>query len=266
MTHYNRIIGYFDLLGFRNLVMTRPLPEIIARFGQVCTALGAAAVRHEVATGAALRDVRKRYSGIAPHDLSGIRRAFEASTGFSLLMMSDSVLFYSQPINAEDDGLRREISAAIRISRTIALKLFEEIVPPRGALAYGELYVDVENSIIAGRGLVEAYEVADSQDWIGVAVAPSLEQFLSEMDRSFTDAQYAAEPWVARPRWDYVTYDIPFKKERRRGYVVNFASAWNFGGAVRDDFFADHLTGDDSIDIKYHNTLQFLKHWHSQGE
>jgi hypothetical protein len=147
------------------------------------------------------------------------------------------------------------------------MTLFEQILPARSALAYGEFHADPEFNIYCGNSLVEAYETSESQDWIGAVVSDSLDQDVTQLIQSFKHVDYftgvvSGNGWnVARPNWDIARYEVPFKSGPRSCWVVNWASAWNYGGPVRDDFFADVMTGDDRIDIKYRNTLEFMKSW-----
>ena len=258
---YERLIAYFDLLGFRKLVLAEPIENMVARFGQVFTSIGAAAVRHEASLGTSPLELADKYKRIEQADLAGIRTAFEEATDMTLLLMSDSLVIYSKPLRRESSSFEPQLSALIRISRTVLLKLFEFTLPARGALAYGEFYADATNGIFVGRGLVEAYETADSQEWIGAVITPSLETSVEELERGFSMDRLKEDIWLARPRWDYLAYDVPFKLGVRRAYVVNWASAWNYGGPIRDDYFDNVKVGQPSVDVKYDNTLAFLKSW-----
>jgi len=44
--------------------------------------------------------------------------------------------------------------------------------PLRGAIGFGQLYVDKANNIFLGPGLIDAYERAERQNWIGLVVTP----------------------------------------------------------------------------------------------
>jgi hypothetical protein len=135
---------------------------------------------------------------------------------------------------------------------------FESGLPVGGAISAGDFHVDLKAQIYCGSGLIEAYEVSESQDWIGVAIAPSAEALARLAVESFD----TTNPFRGvRPGWDLVRCDIPFKSGPKLGWVVNWVSAWNAGGAIRDDFFSSRLTGVKDIDVKYTNTLSFIKNW-----
>jgi len=197
---YERLLAYFDILGFKSLVLRDPLEKMVERFGHIYTTIGAAAVRHEAAGQDALSvaAIADRYNQIESFDLAGVRSAFEDATQMTLLIMSDSVIMYSTPLAKSDERFRRQLSAMLRISRTVLEKLLEYQLPARGAISYGEFYADSANGIYVGRALVEAYETAESQEWIGAVAAESLSGELASMHQSFTMEDWRKNRWLAR--------------------------------------------------------------------
>lgn len=185
--------------------------------------------------------------------------------------MSDSLLVYQTKLVTHDAELPASVTTLLLASRVLLMRLFESGLPARGALCLGELYADRHNGLYCGKGLVEAVQVAESQEWIGAVIADSLSEPVADLVASFDPAKWvntanATDDFTAaRPCWDVVEYDVPFKRGPRRAWIVNWASAWNAGGPVRDDFFAGRLVGDPAIDIKYHNTLQYLRNWRAES-
>jgi hypothetical protein len=87
------------------------------------------------------------------------------------------------------------------IATNFFLGLILDHIPARGALACGRAYIDLEESVIFGRGLVEAYRFGDAQDWIGFIVCPSAVALLS--------------PHGLPSGLDYVQSDVPWSANRR---------------------------------------------------
>lgn len=260
----NRILAFFDLLGFKKFVLSKPIEEVIASFHGVFYSFLAASMRHDVSQSLSvenLQSVLKIYSTIPAGDLTKLRSTFERSTGFKLQSMSDSVVLYSAAFDpkTDTDKLRQIFSTATRLSRIVMVSLFEQMLHARAAIALGQFHADPENSIYCGKALIEAYEMAESQDWIGAVLCPSLEEVAQHYEETFTAQEYAKQPSLARPGWDFGRYDVPFKSGARSAWVINWGSAFNFGGPVIDDFFKPVLTGTKSVDRKYENTLLFLQ-------
>jgi hypothetical protein len=153
--------------------------------------------------------------------------------------------------------------------RTVMCRLFDSGLPARGAISYGALHVEPGNSILCGPALVDAYDTAETQEWIGMTICDSLASQVDSVVDSFSHAVLAEvvlteRRWnLLRPRWDIVRYDVPFKGGPKPSWVVCWNTAWNAGAPVIDDLFEDQLTGRGDVDIKYRNTLAYLKWYHS---
>ena len=259
MSH-ERLVAYFDILGFKNLVLSESLESMVGKFGQIYTTIGAAAVRHEAVQQNVLSvmAIAERYDKIEASALSGIRRAFEEATQMTLLILSDSVIVYSAPLRRTDEDFQRHLSTMLRVSRTVLDKLLEYGLPVRGAISYGEFYVDAANGIYVGRALVEAYGAAETQEWIGVVVAPTLGDDIAAMEQAFSMALWRENRWLVRPDWDYVMLDVPFKKGSKRMYVVNWATSPNASKFATSELFTVGTRSTPHVALKYTNTLRFL--------
>jgi hypothetical protein len=146
-------------------------------------------------------------------------------------------------------------------------KLFEFGLPARGAAGFGEFHADTTNSIFCGKALVEAHEVAESQEWVGLSICNSLEKYVSALVDSFSVKEFSrgvfGGDWsMIRPDWEVIRYDVPSKTGPVSRWVVNWSTAWNAGGPVRDDFFQEQLTGNPAVKFKYENTLRYLQWFH----
>ena len=258
-----RIIAFFDILGFRDFVLTHKLQDVINSFQVVFNSVYSADVRLTMRQTLGSNDqeevvVKLKEKIINRDKPSSPRRMFEdfeRETGWGTLLLSDSLLLYSEEISELPPV--EPLTKAILISRIITMRCFEQYLPIRGAISFGEFYANREESIYCGKALLEAFELAESQQWIGMTIAPSAEEYAATLVKNF---QFS-KPWSVRPGWDLIRWEIPLKSGFREGWVVNWASAWNAGGPVRDDFFDSRLTGDPHVDQKYANTLRFLQEW-----
>jgi len=59
--------------------------------------------------------------------------------------------------------------------------LIQAEIPARGAIAFGELYADASERIFYCKGLIQAYEYAEEQDWIGLILSPSTVERLNSI-------------------------------------------------------------------------------------
>jgi hypothetical protein len=124
--------------------------------------------------------------------------------------LSDTVLFYTK--EDTDESIQELLS-------TVAWLLFETIsegrTKVRGALAYGEAFIDAPNSLYVGTPIIEAYSLEQEQQWSGAALTQSAIDRLPPLARS---GEYAD--------WWLVPYDVPLKnKSSQNTLAVN----WNQG-------------------------------------
>ena len=140
-----RWLSCFDLLGFKTLVNTSDLRSVFSRYERAMRAL------HSTAVG-------------KPH--------------VGLAWFSDTFLIYAP------DATCAGFFAVDSASHWFATNLILREIPVRGAMSCDELYLDRSNQAYLGKGLIEAYEYGDGQDWIGFVLCPSASQQLSDLGLS----------------------------------------------------------------------------------
>ncbi len=138
----SRWLGYFDLLGTRQLILSGDHFQVFSVYER------------------AVREVSHWNSR-----LPQIRHAW----------FSDTFLIYSE------SDTRSDFVAMDIISRWFAHFLLLAGIPVRGAIACGPFYADLSNQVYLGQALVEAYKFGEAQDWIGFLLCPSAVVKLDEV-------------------------------------------------------------------------------------
>jgi hypothetical protein len=145
--HYNsdlaskRWVGYFDLLGMKQLFKTKSHISIF------------------VALSRAIEEFKKR------------TKAWK-NLGYS--WFSDTLIVYAIDDSAQSFG------AIDNLSRWFFYFLISvgDGIPVRGAISCDSFYADRDNDLFFGEALIEAYEYGEAQDWIGLLLCPSAEERL----------------------------------------------------------------------------------------
>jgi hypothetical protein len=141
--HYNpelvskRWVGYFDLLGVKQLFETKDHVSIF------------------VAMSSAIEKFKER------------TKAWE-NIGF--VWFSDTFIVYTIDDTVESFG------AIDNISRWFIYFLITGGIPVRGAISCDTFYADQDNNLFFGEALIEAYQYGEAQDWIGFILCPSAEK------------------------------------------------------------------------------------------
>jgi hypothetical protein len=188
------LIAVCDILGFESLVKNNSLDSVVNN------ALGwfRKALKHSLHGGT---------FPVAPPPT----RELESHEHVGVAWFSDTILFYTKHDTDEAVG---------ELLQAVASLLFETITDGvtkvRAGIAYGEMYVDPENSMYVGLPIVEAYKLEKAQQWAGAALMESACKRLEQCGPSGDVARWWVTPW-----------DVPLKEGRApmKTLVVN----WNHG-------------------------------------
>ena len=164
---------------------------------------------------------------------------------------SDSFILYTT------DGSDLSYRALDSFVRYFIVSLISKKIPIRGAMSFGELYVDDAHDIYFGKALVEAYKISESQDWIGFVLCDTAAGQLKKLELP------------ANERLNYAEYPVPLKSHKQEE-IVEFktlpvfiiGSSPSAQGQERCRkallAMAKQHKGTE-IEEKYENTLKFLE-------
>ena len=162
----------------------------------------------------------------------------------SFVWFSDTFILYSH------DNSLKCFSAIARLAHVFSASLIKAHIPFRGAIAYGRLYADYDNGVFFGKGLIEAYEYGEAQDWIGIVLCPSAEDILNKENHDY----------VGNYRFSHT--NIPYKIRLKQSLPACIFGAWTQRGTRQClNALKEMIKGDSSPEIakKYHHTIAFLE-------
>ncbi len=209
----SRWVGFFDLLGIKSLITNKDTVSVFVSYSR------------------AIEQVRGR------------REAFE---DVECAWFSDSFLIYTN-----DDSMQ-SFNSINHICRWFFYFYITEEKPVRGAISCGSFYADRENDLFFGKALIEAFEYAEAQDWIGFILSPSAENQLKSLGHS------------PETLFDYAYTTIPLNK--RVSELVHNLPACILGQWVGPDNpcvvslkrMRDQVV-DKNIIQKYENAINFIE-------
>jgi hypothetical protein len=149
--------------------------------------------------------VEREQLGFVLHDyhkaLAAIKK--EARRDVRTRWFSDTFLFYMS------DDSEESFFAIDWACRFFFHNMVKERIPLRGSLTVGDLYVESDDVLI-GPALVDAYDYAERQDWLGFVLTPNARERLKRSGTEGKDLyDVLVKPW-------YRDYDVPVKSSRRR--------------------------------------------------
>lgn len=199
----NRMVAICDILGFRDVVVQRPLDYVvISHLGILRRTLGWA-VHHPDSFPEEIPELR---------ELRDQRRV-------GLAWFSDTVLIFANDGSPEASRDVLETVGWLLLSTMLRTQ-----IRLRAGVDYGELYVDEENAIYVGKSLVRAYLLQDAQDWAGGALTP---QAVAEIPSSHTRKDLTV--------WWVCPYDVPLKPDRPEAMSGGVAINWTTGFHKKTD-------------------------------
>jgi len=162
-----------------------------------------------------------------------------------LLAISDTFILYHEYYPNENNFEKLQRASAFIISSCYLLRLaFEAGIPLRGAISFGEYYIDKENTIFLGRPIVEAHEIEVSQDWSGAILCESahniikpmfednnLESCILEIKKNNDECKTCNRTCLFDLNEYLVEYKIPYKEGTKKGLALRWDDF-----AVRDLF------------------------------
>jgi len=141
-----RYVAFIDIMGFKNMVATRDHGSM-----------------YEM-----MKDVK--HSSLANTSIGTRRAPDKMDFLVRSTTYSDSIMIYSR------DAFDNSLMAICMATSTLTSDMFLKKIPFRGAIAFGVMTLDHENSIFFGQPLINAYELQQELNFYGIAVHHSAEK------------------------------------------------------------------------------------------
>lgn len=219
LIHGKRAIAYFDILGFKAKIENIPIEKLSNDYERI---IGQTDGEFSIKGGKITsRQVCYRY------------------------IFSDSIFLVAE--EDTEDSFVDFISYAWRMMQHFIVTGF----PLRGAITYGDIYVNFDKNIFLGKAISEAVILEGQQDWIGAVVDHSaIDRYKSvlEQDTIQSDIMRILLP----------IHDVPFKDMPRRNcHVLNWRQNIISQDGIKPLFKNEPY--DESVQRKINNALRFSK-------
>ena len=240
-------IALFDILGFKELIRTTPMSELLDLLGDRW------GVEIEAST-VFVHDTRpERDPNVPVHDYFKARAAV-ASVKLPFLRFSDTILIYST--EESDDSLARLVLAG---NRLLAFGVLQGLLL-RGAITKGELHVSEDRTLYLGEGLIRAYELEQAQNWSGAIIDEERIHVPDVMDEN----RYVFGVWDMLVQERAIKqYRVPLKSlnTQRNQWCLAWPSCLSkVPPSELEDFVRRRVHPDDGpSQVKVANTLEFAR-------
>jgi hypothetical protein len=147
MQNNHRFVVHIDILGMRAMVKRD------------------AEMAWRVLSG--LANVRDYIAQLELGHITSARRELLASRVYSV-MFSDTIVLFTKTDSNDD------LQAVLIATGELLHNAFLRCVPVRIGIASGQFFFNIEDSLYSGPALIEAYELGESAQWIGIATTEAI--------------------------------------------------------------------------------------------
>lgn len=124
----------------------------------------------------------------------------QKSSAVGVACFSDTFFFFTKQDTHEN---------CVKLLNTVAALIFlglsDEGTRIRAGLAYGEVEIDLKDSVFAGVPIIEAHRLERNQLWSGGALAPSAIDRVAVPSGVYTEKPFAD--------WKLIRYDVPLRRD-----------------------------------------------------
>lgn len=221
--------GFFDILGYKNLIENNELNDLIQIFDEI------------------ILNVEKEAVTISGLDKE---QMFIFQPKVETRVFSDTIILYQ----TEPKQLFFPTAPSVLLKSSLLLRFaFERGIPIRGAISYGEYYIH-ENRFL-GKPILETHEEERSQKWSGAILCKSAEEKIETLLEgannkyiNFRGINMNPKSWL-KYSLEHILhrYSVPMKK----GRTLRLALCWG-------DFVMDFLGLHDIEELNHKKSKEYI--------
>lgn len=228
--HGRYTIALCDILGFSTLVTSTDLRTVV----DTLLAWFRKSLHHSI------------HKNGFPEDVPPLTE-IDAHSKVGIAWFSDTLLLYTRE---DDDDCVRELLG------TVGWLLFETMLQGhtrlRGGIAYGDAFIDPQNSLYVGTPIIEAHRMEQEQQWSGASLAPS------GFERMPTHIRNGDSP-----DWWVIPYPVPLKDGlTREALAIN----WTTGLHRPDTFLPWSPESSEPTDADWETHRSVCEKWKNTKE
>lgn len=174
----NYLIGYLDILGFKDMIDNNPLNTVYNSVHRVFKDL------KDALDG---KETKSFTRGDIPSHIEPYVKQLQLINSGSFIF-SDTVIFFIESPEEEEESIKKFEALCWLMNKYIVKSILTprdkdgkptkaiKSVAFRGAISYGPCIMDTADAIFLGQPIIDAYELAESQNWMGGIVDKSIDK------------------------------------------------------------------------------------------
>jgi len=178
----NRFVAFFDIMGFKDMVITKGHEEVLK----------------------IIEDIKNATTAIMDGKMTNIKM----QTNLKSFQFSDSFFIFSISDTPND------LLILLHQSKILLNYCFSQKIPLKGAISFGKVTADFNKSIFVGQPIIDAYLLHEELHMFGVILDHETEKKLKEFS--------VDEDFQENILYDVIQYKVPTKNGKIRHYCINW--------------------------------------------
>ena len=203
----NRFVAFFDILGFKDLVLKSSHEHVLEQLKKI---------KQIVQKQEEHQDWHKKEYNICPSQTKSV-------------IFSDSIIIFSKS-NTDADALKITMDAHF-----LLFNAMKEGIPIKGALSYGEITVNFKDSLFFGRPIIDAYLLHEELQMLTAIIDNNYEMQI-EFFPNVDVIKLALRQYKANLKQGNITHNLiaPSTDNHRKEVLINLGKQYkNVSGMPR---------------------------------
>jgi len=235
-------ILYIDILGFSKIIERAPLPDLVKILN--CLYKRSVDALHSYTRYTIKRKLGNlenlQQMGLPKNYIKLTKDVLNLKDTLDSYFFSDTIVVYTRKSG------KKAFNHLIRFAEILFTHMIHLKIPLRGAISFGEFYVNTRKHIFIGKAFLEAHRYAEEQDWIGLIITPSAQSV------ALDDKNYVP--------YRLCFYDVPFHNNKSKKLLTLCLEEHpKFPDVIHKNLSELRDTQiDQSIKEKYNKTISFI--------
>ena len=229
----NRFVGFFDIMGFKDMVLRNNHEDVLQKINQIREAIG----------------VIENYGKELLNSKADTHRTGKPHSYADAIVLP--VFFSDSIVLVSEDDSKASARKIVMLAAWLMYKSLINGLPIKGAIAYGEQTADFEESLHVGRPLIDAYILQEELHMYGAVLHHSMEAYLKENDMV---------SYINEKKRFLCRGQVPLKECNVVHYCVDWPGVFRFyhqDPVATVSGLAGNVSG--SVRLYVDNTLRFVK-------
>jgi hypothetical protein len=208
------LVAFFDILGYQDIIDNNLIEEVARIISDILVKIPA--------------DVKNEFMGLLKKGSKQYNLFQVFIESIDQRVISDSILLSLDFPEDEKEHIKvARWTVFLLYVRLLVYTAFEKGLPLRGAIDYGEFFID--SNCFAGKPIIDCYRLSNRLEFSGCVLTPSCEKTLQNALKGLVDNAIPLDIISS----EVLSYLVPLKDGEERLWIIAWIQANQIVGDVR---------------------------------